>query len=185
MRPRQCSVQSRHTRVGVDRAGGLGPVAVLDLEGAALLLARRRRGRVVGVLSLAAVAIRRRDPEISRPGVEVDGEVLAGRSDRNSTGPLLVVLLVVEGLSLALLEPSREDGELRDARAGVETVETNVLLHVEQVLAVLASRRNALQQATSVEMKGLGDTHFCTLIFCRMAASRSKEPSALVRELRF
>lgn len=131
------------TSVGVDGARGLGPVAILDLEGAALLRARRRRRRVVGVLSLAATAVTGRNPEIGGTGVEVDGEVLTGRANGDSAGPLLVALLVVEGLSLALMEPIGEDRELRNAGTCVEGIEADILLEVHQVLAVLAVRRDA------------------------------------------
>lgn len=133
---------NQHTRVGVDGATGLGPITILYLEGAALLVARRRCRRVVGALRLAAIAVLGGDPEIGRTGVEVDGKVLTGCTDGYYASPLFV-LLVVEGFSLTVVEPAREDRELRDVGTRVETIKADIRLEVNQVLAVLAVRRDA------------------------------------------
>ena len=81
------------------------------------------------------------DPEVGRAGVEVDEEALAGGADRDRARPLLVVFLVRERLALALREAVGEDRKRLDLRALVEGLRADVLLEVDQVLAVLARVR--------------------------------------------
>ena len=132
------------TSVSVDGAGDGRAVAVLDLERAALLGARRRVGSVVLALRAArrALAGGRGHPEVGGAGVEVDEEALAGRADRDRARPLLVIFLVRERLALALGKEVLRDGrELLDERALLEDVLANVGLQVQQVRTVLAAVR--------------------------------------------
>ena len=92
------------TGVGVNGARDRRAIAVLDAKRPALLLASRRRRRIVGILGATRRARARRgwDPEVGRAGIEVDEEALAGRADRDRACPLLVIVLVREGLALTL-----------------------------------------------------------------------------------
>ncbi len=127
--------QTERTGVSVGSAGGGGAVAVADGEAAALLLAGVRR--VVLVVRAAGGARLGRDPEVGGAGVEVDGELLLVRADRDLARPEEVVLLVGErdaGALRVLGEP--RDG--LDGRALVERLLSDILLEVDQVLTVLA-----------------------------------------------
>ena len=128
--------------VGVDGAGDSGAVAVLDGEGAGLLLSRVGLAGGVPVLGLAdgAGAGGAGDPEIGGAGVEVDEELLGGGADGDRAGPLGVALLVGEGLGLALGKVLGKDSERLDGSAGLEDVGADVLLEVDQVRTVLAGR---------------------------------------------
>ena len=143
------SVCSRHkvyaglTGLGVDGARDGRAIAVLDGERAALLGGRRGGACAVPALRLAsrAGAGGAGDPEVGRAGVEVDEELLSGGADGDRAGPLLIVVLVSEGLGLALGEVVGEDGEGLDDGALLEDVGADVLLEVDQVRAVLAGMR--------------------------------------------
>lgn len=128
------------TSVGEDRAGDGRAIAVLDGEVAVLLGGRGRGGSLVLVLRRAGVvgAVARRHPEVGGAGVEVDDELLCGGADGDRARPLRL-LLVVERLALALREEAFGDASERlDFSAKVESVRADVLLEVDQVLAVLA-----------------------------------------------
>ena len=127
--------------VGVDGAGHGGAITVLDGEGAGLLGGRVGLARGVAVLRLAdgAGAGRAGDPEVGGAGVEVDEELLSGSADGDRARPLLIVVLVGEGLGLALGEVVGKHSEGLDLSALLEDVRAHVLLEVDQVRTVLAA----------------------------------------------
>lgn len=129
------------TSVSVDRPGCSRAVPVSDRESTTLLLARRGRRGIVSVLRLASIAPRSWDPEIGRPGVEVDDKLLRGRANGHRAGPLHIVVLVREREPVALAERRLKRGSWRDVRACTQGVQTLVVLEVDQVLAVLAVRQ--------------------------------------------
>ena len=129
----------RLTSVSVDGAGDSRTVAVLDLERAALLGARRRVSSVVLVLRAAhrAPAGGRGHPEGGRTRVEVDQEVGWGRPDADYTSPSRVVLDAQELLALAAIKVVRYLLGRRDG-GNVLGETASVLLEIDECLAVFA-----------------------------------------------
>ncbi len=129
--------------LGKDGARHGGAIAVLDGEVPGHVVVRPRLAGVVPVLGLAdgARALDAGDPEVGGAGVEVDGERLGGGADGDRAGPLGIVRLVGQRLSLTLCEVLGELRERLDDGTLLEDVRADVLLKVDQVRAVLAGRR--------------------------------------------
>ena len=87
----------------------------------------------------AAVARRGGDPEVGRAGVEVNDERLRRVADGDLARPKQIVLLVGQVDASALRRGGDGDrGERLDLRALGERLAADVLLEVDEVLAVLA-----------------------------------------------
>ena len=148
------------TSLGVDGARDGGAITVLDGERAALLRAGRRLGRGVLALALAgrARAGRAGDPQVRRASVEVDEERLGGRADGDRASPLLIVVLVGQGLGAggALGDRGGDLTELLDRPALGKAA--SVGNEVAQVLLVLAAKRGQQLPLTATGVNLLVNT---------------------------
>lgn len=123
------------------------------------------------------------DPEIGRAGVEVDGEALGRLADGDLAGPEEIILLVGEFDATALLEGLGESSQRLDLSALGERLAADVLLEVDEVLAMLAANGGGW---SGKAMSGIKEAmYFFSLTISRMAASRLKVPSAFCRLPRF
>ena len=141
------------TRVGVGRAGRGGAISVADGERPALLAALGGPAGVVLRMAPAAGARRRRDPQIRRASIEVYREGLRWAPDADLACPLEVVLLVRQAHAATLLKRRGDRREGFDLSARMERLAADVLLKVDEVLAVLAVARRARSALIAVSVK--------------------------------
>lgn len=97
------------TRIAIGRARCSRAISVADREGALLLLALGRLGRVVFAMTATGPARRGGNPKVCRTGVEIDGEVLWRAPDGDRGSPH-EVLLVVERYAVTLRSRERHIG---------------------------------------------------------------------------
>ena len=132
----------------------------------------------------AAVARRSGDPEVGRASVKVNDERLRRVADGDLACPEQIVLLVGQVDASALRRGGDGNrGQRLDFRALGERLAADVLLEVDEVLAVLAANEGGWSGKAKLGIKEA--TSFFSLTISRMAASRLKVPSTFCRLPRF